>query len=1003
MVQDFLANLAPYIDSLDSGIVKAGEFAAANKAAEDAVAAMADMAEAAAGLVDAAMAKATHSVEQLAAAVAAASAKSLNIDVNINGDAKIAALAAQVAGLNDKTITLTVLTPGLDAANRAITSMNLRLGSLNAKVLDTIVHFVALDVELDKKKAAFMGTSAMIAALAAALAATNAALAKTTGATAAATTANRAWVGGMALTGKALHWIVMGSLEILSTAVPAMVALGAAAAGMYPTFVRIFDATNNLVTASGSMRSAALNSVGPLHNLGVQMGVLSQKMAPDAYIIFGSVINDLTGRVGAFSGVAQQAGNVLAAFATKLTTELQGPLGGQLAGFFANGVKFMVQWGQVLGSLGHAFLDFASHMAGVGHVLLDVLNMLSRALLAIAANPVAERLIEVAAAMSAVYRYGQLLVTIFNLIARSAIVMGIRTMVAQFTTLMATFAAMGVEANALSVAMAVLRVNMMSFIASPVGVAIAALAVVMGIWWLATRSTADATSQLVSRVESATPSVHNLSTGIGTLTAHLLSLTNAYSRVASYDVGLAQQRYLADAQQLTAAIRKQAQELLNLETAMAQVHAGTGAVAAGEAALAIQTALADAKVQQLNQALDQYMQLVTGGTAGLAGFVTSLANIGQVAATTANNLGTATGSMTLSVTQFGRALDQQMSAKGASAWQNFDQVIGSTMPQMMDWFRQASTLGAAMGTTVSQAALDMTAMMIRYAGSNATAQAQVLAFARAQGLSFTSFAALKKAVPSAAAAQADLAKQVDTTTIALSNLSQMAKNAASALNTQMSAAIATNAMKASGLDAAINKYQTDLAGGHATRAQLLADIGAINRDMAIAQQITVQTGNAAGSAFGQMAAAAGRGKAAFDGMLQSAQRLQAYIDTMHGKTIVLTMITTQSGQPTGAGGYAGPGGGGHSPGALFRIPGATPGVPSRPAFVESAVHVQVAVPGAVGGGGGTTVVNHHYNVTVNNAGSVIAQQDLVREIVRHVGRATNRNMSNQLAYQGRGH
>ena len=220
-------------------------------------------------------------------------------------------------------------------------------------------------------------------------------------------------------------------------------------------------------------------------------------------------------------------------------------------------------------------------------------------------------------------------------------------------------------------------------------------------------------------------------------------------------------------------------------------------------AMAVQTALADSKIQQLNQAIDQYIGLLTGGTGGMAAFTTSLSNIGQVAGTTAGNLGTATVSMSLNARQFGAALSKG-GTLAASAWTNFDQVIGSTMPSLMDWFRQAATLGATTGPAVSKAALDMAAAMAKYAGSNKTAQATVLGFLRAQGLNFPTWDKMLAAMKKQGAGQKDLAKQVDGTTLAMSHLSKMAQNTAAVLNTQVTSSLAAAALKASG-------YNTDLA------------------------------------------------------------------------------------------------------------------------------------------------------------------------------------------------
>ena len=119
-----------------------------------------------------------------------------------------------------------------------------------------------------------------------------------------------------------------------------------------------------------------------------------------------------------------------------------------------------------------------------------------------------------------------------------------------------------------------------------------------------------------------------------------------------------------------------------------------GAVGADMTAVAIQAGLAATKVDQLNQAWDQFMGNLTGGTSGLAAFNQSLANMGTVAATTGiNNLGRAASGSNTQIKNFAQSLTS-FTGKGATAWQNFGQVVGSTAPQLIDWLRIRGALRA---------------------------------------------------------------------------------------------------------------------------------------------------------------------------------------------------------------------------------------------------------------------------------------------------------------------
>jgi hypothetical protein len=892
----------------------------------------------------------------LARAKATAKAALGNITVGVNYDPRIGALlgARALAGAAGAS------GAGFGATNDAISSMTRRLGNLNDRISVTVGHLIVLDAELARKKTDFAAVAAGVAAMSAATVANN----RTT---ATANNGFRLWGTGIRLTSNALHWLVMGTLEVASTAIPALVALGAAAGGMAPTFVHISDTIHNLVVASGSMSGAMRNSVGPVAALSSRMGSLQASMAPDAYIIFGSVIRDLTSGFGAFSGVAQQAGNALAGFATKITQDLTGPAGAQLAGFFSQSVKYMVQWGQVLGNLGHAFLNVMTAMFGVGQVLLDVLVVLSRAFLVLTSNPVAAWLIGVAAAMSAVYRYGRLMVTIWNLLGGSALVSAIRGVIGYTSALVALAAEEGVV-GAASLALG----DLMTVALGPVGIAIAAIGAVMGVWYLATHNTDRATSNLIKRVQSMPPTVANLTSGIHSLEGavtkngqamhHWDGIVQAANGKAAGFAGAMAGAAQSNVGALTAAIHKQAMELLNLDIGLAQAGSGTGAVAAGENAMAISTALADSKVQQLNQALDQYMQLVTGGTGNLAAFTNSLANIGHVAGSVSNNLGKSTVQMNLNAHQFSLALSN-MGTKGASAWTNFDQVLGSTMPQMMDWFRQAAQLGATTGRVVSKAALDMTSEMIKYAGSNKTAQATVLAFAQAQGLNVTKWSALLSAVKKQGAGQADLTKKVDDTTVALGNLTAMAQNASAALNSKVSNSLATAALGAT-------KFQHDItmaaqatstgmaAGGHSATYWL----GLADKAQQTAGADAIKMAQNMSGAAGQMSGAAAQTARSLAAIRDAARQAQAAIDAMHGKTIYIDVIQQGAGLNL-------PGGGGRritgGPGAMAAgVTGAPPGWAwvgeNGPELMQFRGGETVKPHGQMPAGDGHTVLEAHF-------------------------------------------
>ena len=201
-------------------------------------------------------------------------------------------------------------------------------------------------------------------------------------------------------------------------------------------------------------------------------------------------------------------------------------------------------------------------------------------------------------------------------------------------------------------------------------------------------------------------------------------------------------------------------------------------------AVAIQSGLAATKVSQLNQAMDQFMQNVTGGTGGLSQLEESLTNIGHIVGDTSNHLASATGGMVLSTRQFADALTTY-TGKGAQAWSNFDQILGSTMPQMADWFRTAAAegaLGANGQQQMAKAILDMTSTMTGFARKAPQARAELVAFAQEAGLNIHTFPQLEAAIRASGASAKDLDEKVTHATIAMGNMAQIAQNLGDVMN-----------------------------------------------------------------------------------------------------------------------------------------------------------------------------------------------------------------------------
>lgn len=412
-----------------------------------------------------------------------------------------------------------------------------------------------------------------------------------------------------------------------------------------------------------------------------------------------------------------------------------------------------------------------------------------------------------------------------------------------------------------------------------------------------------------------------------------------------------------------------------------------GAVGQDMLALAIQTGEAGTKMQALNSAWDSFMSTVTGGTAGLGSFINSMTNIGNVVGSVSNNLGQASN-ISLTTTQFASALNT-MGDTGAQAWVNFDQVVGSTAPQLIDWLRTAGTMGATTGKQVQQAGLDMISALIPLASQSATAQSELLDLARDAGLNVTTFPQLEQAVKNSGASVDGLTGIVNTATIALGNMSIDASNLGTVMNNQVVSGISNAALQASGFTTDVQnmeqaeKNHTDVGGKSWQQWAALAS-----------------------QAWQEAQTAAGQGTAAINKDLDSIPST---------KTITFILQTVGSvPNLSGAGGAGVAGGGGHTQsggaaGGLVHGPGTTtsdsvPAWLSRGEYIMNAaavdhygttfMHAMNArklaaggsagiTPGLVpavleaslsGGGGNTNVALHNHNVMTLDGRRVLSQQ-----------------------------
>ena len=220
-------------------------------------------------------------------------------------------------------------------------------------------------------------------------------------------------VWGLSL--NALHWIVMGSMEVLAVAVPALVAFGAASL----VAMQGVQETGNRLEASYTTTEAlgdAFNTTGG-EALGLKGNLQAAQDAADPQIweLLGAGLRIVGEQSQGFVTMGSQVIGVLDRFAAELTVELNPKLSsfaGQLDGIASKGVSDLTAFGQAFGNLGHFIVNLASEMPGLAEVLLGAVAGFTK-LLAVLTNPAwynfGGNLVSVAMGIEEAWRWGGLL------------------------------------------------------------------------------------------------------------------------------------------------------------------------------------------------------------------------------------------------------------------------------------------------------------------------------------------------------------------------------------------------------------------------------------------------------------------------------------------------------------------------------------------------------------------------------------------------------------------
>ena len=312
----------------------------------------------------------------------------------------VAIMQAAIDGLHGKTVEIGVSASGLGGT------------ALDTAALETAVSGVKASLDSMAADAA-MDSAVTIAALNRIGDAATAMAAKTVAANAlAADSAARGWaptIGWFRLTATALHWIVAGSAELLAVGVPALIAFGAGVAASLEGASNVQQRLNAIYTTTEATANVFHQTVGSVLGLKSALQQAQTAADPGIYELLGSAVNDAKTGFESLAQTGLQVVHMWDEFAARVTVDLKGGFGTEIHGLLSGMVTDLQQFGNVLGNLGHALLNFAALMPGLAHFLLtiavglsDVIEWASRA------GPI----LTMAMAFEEFYRWGGLVLSL---------------------------------------------------------------------------------------------------------------------------------------------------------------------------------------------------------------------------------------------------------------------------------------------------------------------------------------------------------------------------------------------------------------------------------------------------------------------------------------------------------------------------------------------------------------------------------------------------------------
>ena len=680
-------------------------------------------------------------------------------------------------------------------------------------------------------------------------------------------------VWGLSL--NALHWIVMGSMELAAVAVPALVAFGAAADVGLQGAVETGQRLESVYTVTESLGGAFNTTGGEAIGLKGNLQAAQDAADPQIWELLGAAINGVKVTSGSFVQMGTEVIGTLDRFAAAVDVELAGAFGGQLTGLMKEGANDLTEFGQVLGNVGHLIANLAAEMPGLAEVLLKLLSGTTgfAAALVGAAGP----LTTFAMGVEESWRWGGLLSNILGTVATKASGFGL-----SLATGLESLSNFGRDAEDSEEALTGWRAAAAGASEGALGLAgglESAGAVLSGPWGWVVIGAAAALTLLIMRISEAKSAAQqfvsgleqtingaNVTQGFSDITAGLTAVQNkltqtgeaakttgalvtasgssfkgldssvatavqavdTYKQAQTQLSGQAADVIAAGAEisskfglsvpaafdaadnaglkigtmfQSNGQLTKVAlQQIQNYIQGLQIMSGNSSALGNNINAVNYQLGLQGSQVQKLNSAWDNFMSVVTGGTAAWASLSDDLQQLGNTANVAGGKIQAFTGTSVQGMQQIGQSL-KSFGGTSAQVWQNFDSSL-TQANTVTDWWRTAAASGAAGGKQLTEAIATTTAQFVPYVGSSKTALAETMALAQeAGGPAYNAskslaqnYQDLKTWTDKNSVSQNQYNSMLGAATTQLSNVSQAAQQFSQTLQSDVAQAVAAGAV-----------------------------------------------------------------------------------------------------------------------------------------------------------------------------------------------------------------